>query len=145
MKYPTINSMPIEAIIIMAEKSEDKKFKEYANQLGISYYIEINAPQILLKKYKLAHGFKRKIIGEAIALKLLKGQLLIDNITSKILIEELSLEYLWPLSINCPIEEIKRMAHEKIISKIAEFEDDEELKEKIKTDEQYLLNRVKPN
>ena len=147
MKYPSLSSMPVDSLILMARQKDNEDFTLYVKQIILDYYLSNILFVELLNLYRSAKGLKRKILANAIAIRLVDEIYLIDIENLKTILKEADIEYLWVLSKSCKIEIIKSLSFLSIIIRLEEIEEDadlnSELQQKIVNDTLYL-NRVKP-
>ena len=68
MKYPSLSSMPVDSLILMARQKDNEEFTLYVKQIILDYYLSNILFVELLNLYRSAKGLKRKILANAIAI-----------------------------------------------------------------------------
>lgn len=141
MKFPRLRDMPVNALICLASQKNDEKFTKYVEQIVMEKLLEERKSVVdLVIDFSTSKGLRRKKLGEIIALRMTDVMHLVDIKFIDVLLDELEVDYLWMLSTNAIIPLVRKMAKERLMAILDEY--DKELNElyveKVTADELVL-------
>ncbi len=127
MKKPKLGDFPVEAIFHLVEQKQDDEFMEDAELVVMDKLMKMEMPlPKLMHDFVSSKGFKRRMLGNTLAVRIVHVKV-VSQLLIKKLVEVIDEQYLWMLSVNADVEEVRRLAKNEIDERLKSLEEDMEL------------------
>ncbi len=126
-RKPRLSDYPIGAIFALVEQRNDEEFDKEAELVVMDKLVESSIPLgKLMKEFVTSEGFKRRMLANLLAIKLMPISLVSKELVKKV-VEVVDVQYLWMLSENAFLGVIRKIAKEELDKRLTLLEKDEQL------------------